>query len=67
MHGDPVNIAHMLWAGLHGLISLHLSHMLGDERDIEELAQVTIRSLARAVASKPTAAPAARRMRSSIV
>ncbi|MEH6593645.1 MAG: TetR/AcrR family transcriptional regulator [Halioglobus sp.] len=67
MHGDPVNIAHMLWAGLHGLISLHLSHMLSEERDIEELAQVTIRSLARAVASKPTAAPAARRVRPSTV
>ena len=67
MHGDPVNIAHMLWAGLHGLISLHLSHMLGDERDIDELAQVTIRSLARAVATKPTAIAAARRVRPSTV
>ena len=67
MHGDPVNIAYMLWAGLHGLISLHLSHMLGDERDIDELAQVTMRSLTRAAASKPTASPAARRVRPSTV
>ncbi len=63
MHGDPVNIALMLWAGLHGLISLHLSHMLGKERDIKELAEVTIRSLGRAVASRPSTSPAARRMR----
>ncbi len=62
MHGDPVNIAYMLWAGLHGLISLHLSQMLGEERNIKELAEVTIRSLGRAVASKPSTSPAARRM-----
>lgn len=62
MHGDPVNIAYMLWAGLHGLISLHLSHMLGTERNIEELTQVMIRSLGRAVSSNPTTSPAARRV-----
>lgn len=67
MHGDPVNIAYMLWAGLHGLISLHLSHMLGNERDISELAQVTMRSLTRAVATKPSTAPAARRIKLSTV
>ena len=63
MHGDPVNIAYMSWAGLHGLVSLHLSHMLGTERDIDELAQVMVRSLGRAVASTPSQAPAARRTR----
>jgi AcrR family transcriptional regulator len=62
MHGDPINIAYTQWAGLHGLISLHLSHMLGIERDIEELAEVMVRSLGRAVSSKPSAAPAARRV-----
>jgi AcrR family transcriptional regulator len=47
MHGDPINIAYTLWAGLHGLISLHLSNMLGNERSIEELADVMVKSLAR--------------------
>ena len=46
MHGDPVNITYTLWAGLHGLISLHLSNMLGNERSINELAEVMVRSLA---------------------
>lgn len=62
MYGDPENIALTQWAALHGLISLHLSHMLGNERSIEELAEVTVRSLGRAVASKPTTKAAARRV-----
>lgn len=61
LHGDPVNISYVLWAGLHGLISLHLSHLLGDERDIEELATAMIRSLGRAVSTEPSDQPAARR------
>ena len=51
----------MLWAGLHGIISLHLSDKLHMGRNIEELAEVMIRSLSRAVASKPSPQPAARR------
>ena len=60
--GDPTNIVHVLWAGLHGIISLHLSDKLHMGRNIEELAEVMIRSLSRAVASKPSAQPAARRV-----
>jgi AcrR family transcriptional regulator len=52
MLGDPVNICYVLWAGLHGLISLHLAHMLGSKRDIEELAAVMVRSLMRAVSTQ---------------
>jgi AcrR family transcriptional regulator len=59
--GDPTNIMHVLWAGLHGIISLHLADKLHMGRDIDELAEVMIRSLSRAVASKPSAQPAARR------
>ena len=61
LQGDPENIALTQWAALHGLISLHLSHMLGSERSIEELAEVVVRSLGRAVATKPTTRAAARR------
>ena len=60
--GDPTNIVHVLWAGLHGIISLHLSDKLHMGRNIEELAEVMIRALSRAVASKPSAQPAARRV-----
>jgi AcrR family transcriptional regulator len=53
MLGDPVNICYVLWAGLHGLISLHLAHLLGDKRDIAELTTVMVRSLVRAVSLEP--------------
>jgi len=60
--GDPVNIVTMLWAGLHGLISLHLSNKLTMGRDIEELAEVMTRSLGRAVATEPSRQSAACRV-----
>ncbi len=49
MKGDPVNIGYMLWAGLHGLISLNLSHMLGPERQVEVLAKEMVETLLRAI------------------
>jgi AcrR family transcriptional regulator len=49
MVGDPINICYVLWAGLHGLISLHLGHMLGSKREIEELSAAMIHCLIRAV------------------
>jgi AcrR family transcriptional regulator len=62
IHGDPVNIVHVLWAGLHGLISLHLSDKLHMGRSIDELAEVMLRSLTRAVATRPSRQPATRRI-----
>ena len=59
--GDPANIVHLFWAGMHGIISLHLADKLHMGRDIQELTEVMIRSLSRAVASKPSAQPATRR------
>jgi AcrR family transcriptional regulator len=61
IHGDPINIVHVLWAGLHGIISLHLADKLHMGRDIDELAEVMIRSLSRAVAEKPSTQAATRR------
>ena len=43
--GDPVNICYLLWSGLHGLISLYLSNMLGQKREIEVLASEMIDAL----------------------
>lgn len=54
MIGDPINICYLFWAGLHGLISLHLAHMLGEKRDIEELATVMVRSLLQSVSAEPS-------------
>ena len=62
IHGDPLNIVHVLWAGLHGIISLHLSDKLHMGRDIQELAEVMIRSLSRSIASTPSAQPATTRV-----
>lgn len=62
IHGDPVNIVQVLWAGLHGLISLHLSDKLHTGRGIDELAEVMLRSLTRAVATRPSRRPATRRI-----
>ena len=53
MYGDPVNICYVLWAGLHGLISLNLAHMLGNKREIKELATVMISSLVAAASTEP--------------
>jgi AcrR family transcriptional regulator len=60
--GDPVNICYLLWAGLHGLIALHLASLLGDKREIEELAAVMIRSLVRALNTEPGQIAAAGRI-----
>ncbi|QHJ10405.1 hypothetical protein FX988_00617 [Paraglaciecola mesophila] len=54
LKGDPVEICYVIWAGLHGLISLHLSHMLGEQRDVAQLATVMIDALLRSVSDEPT-------------
>ncbi|WP_166423769.1 TetR/AcrR family transcriptional regulator [Paraglaciecola sp. 20A4] len=64
MTGDPINICYVLWAGLHGLISLHLAHLLGVTREIDELAAVMIRSLIRAVSAEPSELEAVKRINS---
>ena len=48
--------------GGHGLIALHLAHLLGDKRDIEALAAVMIRSLVRALSADPGDTVAAERV-----
>ena len=51
MLGDPVNIFYVLWAGIHGLISLHLADLIRNHHDFEELAAVMTRSLIRSVST----------------
>lgn len=62
IEGDPVNIVHVLWAGMHGLVSLHLSEKLHMGRDIEELTEVMVRALSRSISTAPSPEAAARRI-----
>jgi AcrR family transcriptional regulator len=40
LDGDPLTIAHLLWAGAHGLASLHLAGRLGQGRSLDRLAAI---------------------------
>lgn len=40
LEGDPLTIAHLLWAGAHGLVSLHLAGKLASGRTLAQLAAV---------------------------
>ncbi|WP_299080568.1 WHG domain-containing protein [uncultured Paraglaciecola sp.] len=52
MLGEPADIFHILWAGLHGLISLHLADLIGNKQDFDQLATVMTDALVRAVSSR---------------
>ncbi|HUH04930.1 MAG TPA: TetR/AcrR family transcriptional regulator [Kofleriaceae bacterium] len=40
--GDPLSLAHLLWANTHGLVMLHLAGKLGMGRTIYELAEIAL-------------------------
>jgi AcrR family transcriptional regulator len=40
--GDPLSVAHLLWANTHGLVSLHLAGKLAMGRSLDELAAITL-------------------------
>lgn len=40
--GDPLTVAHVLWANTHGLVSLHLSGKLLMGRSLSELSQIAL-------------------------
>lgn len=40
IEGDPLTIAHLLWAGAHGLASLHLAGRLDQGRSLDRLAKI---------------------------
>jgi AcrR family transcriptional regulator len=40
LEGDPLTLAHLLWAGTHGLVSLHLAGRLQMGRSLEQLAAI---------------------------
>ena len=38
LYGDPDTLAHLFWAGLHGIVTLHLAGKLVQGRTLDELA-----------------------------
>jgi AcrR family transcriptional regulator len=46
--GDPLTVAHLMWAGVHGLVTLHLAHKLVIGRTIEDLLEPLLEGLLRA-------------------
>jgi AcrR family transcriptional regulator len=40
LEGDPLTLAHLLWASTHGLVSLHLAGRLQQGRSLEQLAAI---------------------------
>lgn len=51
--GDPVDVMHVLWAGLHGLNALSLADKLHVGRTAADLAPVMLAALGRGVAPPP--------------
>ncbi len=51
--GDALDVTHVLWAGLHGLNALHLADKLHLGRSFDELSEVMVRFLGRAVSAHP--------------
>lgn len=42
LQGDPLTLAHLLWASTHGLVSLHLANKLTLGRNLETLARAAL-------------------------
>lgn len=51
LQGDPHLIAHAFWAGVHGIVSLHLAGKLVHGASLEELAEPMLRQLFRGALS----------------
>ena len=49
--GDPVEVANLLWAGLHGVIVLHLAGKLHENADLQALSSAMMNTLIRGIAS----------------
>jgi len=47
LEGDPELLAHVVWAGVHGVASLHLAGKLAFGRDLSHLVEPMLRTLVR--------------------
>lgn len=48
VRGDVDDVAHALWAGVHGVVTLHLAHKLAMGRTAEELLPAVVDALIQA-------------------
>jgi len=55
LSGDPLQIAHLCWVTLHGLVSLHLSGKLQVGLSLEELLEPTLETILLGATSRPPA------------
>jgi AcrR family transcriptional regulator len=52
LEGDPVTVTHLLWAALHGVVSLHLADKLTTGRTFEQLSDEMLKLLSRLTRTK---------------
>lgn len=57
IQGDVATVGHLFWAGIHGLISLHISNKLTYGRSFDRLYMGMVRTLFRGVAAGPPDEP----------
>ncbi len=55
--GDPVELAHMAWTMLHGLVSLELSNKLQLGRSLDQLIEPALDHFLRGIGAPPTSSP----------
>ncbi len=53
--GDPELIGQVLWAGLHGVVTLHLAGTVADGGEFETMLAETMRVLSGAYRTRPPA------------
>jgi AcrR family transcriptional regulator len=53
LEGDPLTVAHLLWAQTHGLVTLHLAGKLEPPMDIRTLADAVVAQLSPGGRSQP--------------
>jgi AcrR family transcriptional regulator len=58
VQGSPTTVTHLLWAALHGVVSLHLAGKLKSGRTFEQLSQEMLKLLSSLVRSESSSRPA---------
>ncbi len=53
LEGDPIEIANLLWAAMHGVIVLHLAGKLHESPDLRTLSNAMMRTLFRGLIPRP--------------
>jgi hypothetical protein len=57
VQGSPTTVTHLLWAALHGVVSLHLAGKLKSGRTFEQLSQEMLKLLSSLVRSESSSRP----------